>query len=42
MGVTDKIKRGDKDVQDATLHTSERMIQQTYDRRRVRTAKPVK
>ncbi|VEH33572.1 site-specific integrase [Bordetella hinzii] len=39
-GVTDKMERGDEDVVDATLHTSERMVRQTYDRRRVRRAKP--
>ncbi len=41
-GVTDKLARGDVDVMDATLHTDERMMQQVYDRRRVRVAKPVK
>jgi integrase len=40
MGVSDKLARGDRDVQDATLHSSERMIRQVYDRRRVRVAKP--
>jgi integrase len=39
-GVTDKLARGDRDTQDATMHTSQRMLQQTYDRRRVRVAKP--
>ena len=39
-GVTDKMARGDGDVIDATLHSSERMVRQVYDRRRVRTAKP--
>lgn len=39
-GVSDKLARGDLDVQDATLHSSERMIRQVYDRRRVRVAKP--
>ncbi|MGB3742471.1 MAG: hypothetical protein WA968_10480 [Castellaniella sp.] len=39
-GVSDKLQRGDKDVMEATLHTSERMIRKTYDRRRVRHAKP--
>jgi hypothetical protein len=32
--------RGDADVVDATLHSSERMVRQIYDRRRVRVAKP--
>lgn len=40
-GVSDKLDRGQKDAVDATLHTSERMIRQTYDRRRKRVAKPV-
>lgn len=40
-GVTDKMDAGADDVVDATMHTSERMIRQTYDRRRVRRAKPV-
>lgn len=39
-GVTDKLARGDRDVQDATMHSSERMVRQVYDRRRVRVAKP--
>jgi hypothetical protein len=41
-GVTDKIERGDRDVIDATMHSSERMVRQVYDRRRVRVAKPAK
>jgi hypothetical protein len=41
-GVTDKLESGQRDVMEATLHTSERMVQQVYDRRRVRVAKPVK
>ncbi len=40
-GVSDKMDRGDADVIDATMHTSDRMVRQTYDRRRVRRAKPV-
>ncbi len=40
MGVSEKLERGDADVIDATLHTSERMVRQVYDRRRVRTARP--
>lgn len=41
-GVSDKLARGDADVMEATLHTSERMVRQVYDRRRVRVAKPVR
>jgi len=41
-GVTDKLQRGDHDVLDATMHTSERMLRQVYDRRRVLVARPVK
>lgn len=41
-GVTDKMDRGDRDVLDATMHSSERMVRQVYDRRRVRVAKPAK
>lgn len=40
-GVSDKLDRGATDVIDATLHTSERMVRQVYDRRRTRVAKPV-
>jgi hypothetical protein len=39
-GVSDKMARGDRDVQDATMHDNERMIRQVYDRRRLRVAKP--
>jgi len=39
-GVTDKLSRGDTDTIDATMHSSERMVRQVYDRRRVRVAKP--
>ncbi len=41
-GVSDKLAQGDADVIDASLHTSERMVRQVYDRRRVRVAKPAK
>lgn len=41
-GTTDKLAQGDVDVLDATLHTSERMVRQVYDRRCLRVAKPVK
>lgn len=39
-GVSDKMARGDADVIDATLHTSDRMVRQVYDRRTTRRAKP--
>jgi len=39
-GVTDKLSRGDTDTMDDTMHSSERMVRQVYDRRRVRVAKP--
>jgi integrase len=41
-GVSDKLASGQLDTQDATGHTSERMIRQTYDRRPMKVAKPVK
>ena len=41
-GVTDKMAAGATDVIDATLHTSERMVRQVYDRRALKTAKPVR
>lgn len=41
-GVSDKMGRGDSDVMEATMHTSERMVRQIYDRRRVRVAKPAR
>ncbi len=41
-GVTEKMARGDRDTVDATMHTSERMVRQVYDRRRVRVAKPAR
>lgn len=40
IGTSDKLARGDADVVDAMLHTSERMVRQVYDRRRERKAKP--
>jgi hypothetical protein len=40
IGVTDKLERGDTDVQDATLHTDEKMIRKVYDRRSQKRAKP--
>lgn len=42
MGVSDKLENGDKDVQDATLHTDGKMIATHYDRRDVKRAKPVR
>ena len=38
-GVSDKLARGDEDTVDATMHSSDRMVRQVYDRRRVRVAK---
>ena len=35
-------ERGVADVQDATLHSSGKMIESTYDRRRVRVARTAK
>lgn len=40
MGVSTKLARGDTDTLDATMHTSDRMVRQVYDRRRTRVAKP--
>lgn len=39
-GVTDKMKRGDTDTKDATLHTSDAMISRIYDRRDTKKATP--
>ncbi|MBS0449947.1 MAG: hypothetical protein JSS14_01420 [Proteobacteria bacterium] len=39
-GVSDKLEAGHTDTKDATLHSSEAMIAQVYDRRRARKAKP--
>ena len=41
-GVSDKLATAQTDVMDATLHTSERMVHQVYDRRRQRVAQPTK
>ena len=38
--MSDKLQRGDLDVLNATMHTSERMLRQAYDRRRVLIARP--
>jgi hypothetical protein len=40
--VSDKMEQGDTDVMNATMHTSERMVRQIYDRRRVKTARPTR
>jgi integrase len=40
MGVSDKLERGDSDVLEATGHTSDKMVKQTYDRRESKRAKP--
>ncbi len=40
-GVSDKLASGQTDAQEATGHSSERMIRQVYDRRAVKKAKPV-
>lgn len=39
-GVSDKLARGDKDTRDATGHTTDKMIGQVYDRRRVKKSTP--
>lgn len=39
-GVSDKLAKGDQDVMDATLHTSERMVRRVYDRRLIKVVKP--
>jgi integrase len=41
-GVSDKLDSGHTDVQSATGHTTDRMIGQIYDRRRIKKATPVK
>ena len=41
-GVSDKLASGQLDTIDATGHTSDRMIRQTYDRRPLKVAKPVR
>jgi integrase len=41
-GVSDKLSTGQTDTQTATGHTSSRMIQQVYDRRMIKRAKPVR
>lgn len=40
MGVSDKLDRGDLDVQNATLHTDGKMISTVYDRRTQKRSKP--
>lgn len=41
-GVSDKLSSGQTDTQDATGHTTDRMIRQVYDRREVKKAAPVR
>lgn len=41
-GVSDKLASGATDTLDATMHSSERMVRQVYDRRRIRVAKPTR
>jgi len=41
-GVTDKLAAGATDTLDATMHSSDRMVRQVYDRRRLRVAKPAR
>lgn len=41
-GITNKLASGHDDVMDATLHSSERMIRDVYDRRRVPAARRTK
>jgi integrase len=41
-GVSDKLASGQIDAQDATGHTSDRMIRQVYDRRAIKKAKPIR
>lgn len=41
-GITDKLASGHTDVLDATLHSSERMVRDVHDRRRVREATPAR
>lgn len=41
-GVSDKLSSGQTDTQDATGHTTDRMIRQVYDRRQVKKASPVR
>lgn len=40
MGVSDKLEAGHQDVQEATLHSDEKMIRKVYDRRQLKRAKP--
>ena len=37
-GVTEKLDNNNSDVMDATLHSSDRMMRQHYDRKRTRVA----
>jgi hypothetical protein len=42
MGVSGKLEQGHTDTLDATMHSSDRMVRQVYDRRRMRVAKPTR
>ena len=42
MGVSGKLEQGHTDTLDATMHSSDRMVRQVYDRRRIRVAKPTR
>lgn len=42
MGVTTKLDRGHTDTKNATGHTSDKMIAQVYDRRKVKIATPAR
>lgn len=37
--VTDRVGGGDKDITNATGHSSDRMVRQVYDRRKTTTAR---
>ena len=37
--VTDRVDEGDKDITNATGHSSDRMVKQVYDRRKTKTAR---
>ena len=37
--VADKVDEGDKDITNATGHSSDRMVRQVYDRRKTKAAK---
>jgi hypothetical protein len=37
--VTDRVEKGDKDITNATGHSTDRMVRQLYDRRKKKTAR---